>query len=112
MKAKESGSTLVLSMIIIVVLAMCVAGALDYTTQTYRDTQRTDARSQAVTAATGALDLAFVQWTAACRKLENLTLTSDQITQGRAIPGKHPAIPRSQAARPASEVSWPGYRVP
>ena len=82
MKHKESGSTVVLSMIIIVVLAMCVAAALDYTVQTYRDTQRFNGRAQAITAATGALDLAFVQWTAACRKQENTPLSASQITTG------------------------------
>jgi hypothetical protein len=82
MKYKESGSTVVLSMIVIVVLAMCVGGALDYTLETFRDAQQSDARSQAVTAATGALDLAFVQWRAACRAQENTVLTASAITSG------------------------------
>ena len=84
MKRKESGSTIVLSMIVIVILAMCVACALDYTLQVFRDAEQTDARAQAITAATGALDLAFVQFREACRLQENQDLTASAITSGTA----------------------------
>jgi hypothetical protein len=84
MKKNESGSTIILSMIVIIVLATCVAGALDYTLQTFRDTQQSNAEQQAVTAATGALDLAFVQFREACRLQENQDLTASAITSGSA----------------------------
>jgi hypothetical protein len=84
MKRKESGSTVILSMIVIVVLAMCVACALDFTLQTFRDTQQSNARAQAITAATGALDLAYVQWREACHLQENQDLTASAITSGTA----------------------------
>jgi len=114
MKHKESGSTIVLSMIIIVVLAMCVAGALDYTTQTYRDTQQADARSQAVAAATGALDLAYVQFVAACRAQENVPLTAAQITSGSGTGWTAPtyASLTGTTARPGSFMNIPGVANP
>ena len=84
MKHRESGSTVVLSIIVIAVLAMCVAGALDYTLQTYRDSQQSNGRAQAIAAATGALDLAFVQWREACRQQENQNLSISAITGGSA----------------------------
>ena len=84
MNTSESGSTLVLSMIVIVILVMCVACALDYTLQVIRDTEQTNARSQAITAATGALDLAFVQFREACRLAENQDLSAATITSGAA----------------------------
>ena len=82
MKTRESGSTVVLSMIIIVVLAFSVAAALDYTLQTLRATQQTSGRAQAIAAATGALDLAFIQWREACRLQENMNLSVSAITSG------------------------------
>ena len=82
MRYKQAGSTVILSMIIILVLAMCVGGALDYTLQTYRDAQQSNARNQAIAAATGAVDLAFVQWRQACRAQENVILTASSITTG------------------------------
>jgi hypothetical protein len=91
MKNEESGSTIVLSIIVIAVLAMCVAGALDYTVQSLRDAQQSNARNQAVAAATGALDLAFMQWREACRQQENVVLTATAITTSTSVPWTAPS---------------------
>jgi len=113
MRHKESASTVVLSMIIIVVLAMCVACALDYTLQTFRYTQRTNARAQAINAATGALDLAFVQWREACRQQENSVLSAATITTGSAW-SAYTSYPNSSGstALPGSFMNIPGVSSP
>ena len=80
MKHKNSGSTLVLSMIVLVVLAVGVAAAFDYTANIARDVQNTDAMQQAIAAGNGCLDSAFLQWRATCKLNENMPLSSSQFT--------------------------------
>ena len=110
MKKRERGSTIILSMIVIAVLAMCVAGALDYTLQTFRDAQQTNALNQAIAAGNGALDLAYVQWREACRSQENTAMTAASISSW-VYPPTYSSLVGSSATA-GSFLNFSGTAVP
>ena len=76
---KTSGSTLVVSLIVVVTLCIGMGTAIEYTQTIARNVQRTNALQQACAAGNGALDLAYVQWRSACRASENTALSANAI---------------------------------
>ena len=79
MKQNNSGSTLVVAMIVVVVLAVGVGAALEYTQNIARNVQQTNGMQQAIAAGNGALDFAYLQWRSVCRANENVPLTASAI---------------------------------
>ncbi|HEX4085870.1 MAG TPA: hypothetical protein VHY22_13235 [Chthoniobacteraceae bacterium] len=84
--ADTRGSTLILSLIVILVLAACVGGAVEYTLQSYRFAQRNNARRQAISAANGVLERTYVQWRATCEAQGNVTLPASTINAALSAP--------------------------
>jgi hypothetical protein len=80
MKQRESGSALVVAMMVAAVLIIGVGAALEYTRGTAVLVQRSNAEQQAVAAGNGGLDYAFVEWRHACIQNENLALPANAIT--------------------------------
>ncbi len=54
--------TLVMTMIVIVVMLVCLAGAMEYTSTIRRNTQRSNIRQSALAVANGALEIAYANW--------------------------------------------------
>src|SRR6267378_38234 len=89
-----AGSSLVVVMVVLASLMAIVAVAIEYTTTSNRNVQRSNTLQQATAIADGTIDFAFGYWREICRSQTNAAMaTSDFAALPTPSPGLFPNVP-------------------
>lgn len=112
MKKSESGSTLIISLVTMVVLASFVGLAVDYTANVARNGQRDRAFNTAVEIGDGCVSEAFAAWRQVCKtNAAQAPKTSDFATIPMPAQSNFPSLPPATTISRSNVLNPPAYTI-
>ncbi|MGC3988211.1 MAG: hypothetical protein QM796_00735 [Chthoniobacteraceae bacterium] len=105
-RRSESGMTMIMVLIVMIVMLVCLGGAMEYTSTIRRNVQRSNERQAAVAIADGALEIAYANW----RQIATTAGTSSAPTV--ASLSSLSSVTINSSYYPAQTISSTSYGVP